>query len=147
MTSVETHILNWLPAPLENTYRRHSAIFRFIIIGGIATVVHYIMALCAHHIFGLSPLWSNFIAFCTAFNVTYIGNYFWVFEANTDHKTSFAKSLTVSLSGLLLSQIIIWVLTETLGAAFHITLIIAVMFVPMVTFTLNRLWVFKSNRT
>jgi len=140
----ENYILERLPVPIGHIYRRHSAIFRFIIIGGLATIVHYVTALGGYHLFGLSPLWANFMAFCVAFNVTYIGNYFWVFEADTDHKKSLVKSLVVSLTGLALSQFIVWVLTEKAGAPFHITLIAAVMLVPMVTFSLNRFWVFRS---
>jgi putative flippase GtrA len=143
MTAVETYILRWLPRGFEQIYRHHSDVFRFIIIGGLATVAHYIIALSVHHILGAPPLWANFIAFCGAFNVTYIGNYFWVFGANTAHKKSLPKSLIVSVTGLCLSQFIVWGLTEKLGAPFHLTLIIAVMFVPLVTFTLNRFWVFE----
>ncbi len=144
MTRVENHILRILPDFAQKIYRRHMDIFRFIIIGGLATIIHYIAALFTHHIFGFTPLWANFIAFCIAFNATYIGNYFWVFQAATDHKTSFMKSAVVSLTGLALSQVIVWILTEKGGLSFHITLIIAVMLVPMVTFSLNRFWVFKA---
>jgi len=144
MTSVETFILRWLPSSVAQVYRNHFDVFRFIIIGGLATVVHYIIALCAHHMFGAPPLWANFIAFCGAFNVTYIGNYFWVFDADTQHRKSLPKSLAVSITGLLLSQFIVWVLTEKMGVVFHVTLLAAVMLVPLVTFTLNRFWVFEK---
>lgn len=145
MVNLEAHILRWLPRPIARLYHAQRDIIRFIIIGGLATIVHYISALIAHHILGLSPLWANFIAFCTAFNVTYIGNYFWVFEADTDHRSSLPKSLTVSLTGLLISQTIVWTLTEKLSAPFHLTLIAAVTLVPLVTFTLNRFWVFGKT--
>ena len=144
MPSVETYILNLLPQALGQFYNRYTDICRFIIIGGVATVIHYLTALLMYHGFGLSPLWSNFLAFCVAFNATYLGNYFWAFEADVQHRKSLPKSLTVSLTGLALSQFIVWGLTEYLSFAFHITLICAVMLVPMVTFSLNRFWVFKT---
>lgn len=145
MTSVETYILNLIPQPLGAFYHRYTDLCRFIIIGGTATIVHFVTALFAHHGFGLSPLWSNFIAFCVAFNATYFGNYFWAFEADTQHRDSLPKSLTVSIIGLILSQFIVWSLTEYLGFAFHITLICAVLLVPLVTFSLNKFWVFKKK--
>lgn len=145
MARLEAYILSWLPQFLEQPYLKHRDIFRFIIIGGLATVVHYTTALATHHVLGLSPLWANFIAFCTAFNVTYIGNYFWVFDADTQHKSALPKSLTVSLTGLLFSQVIVWTLTEKFGAPFHLTLIAAVMLVPVLTFSLNRFWVFGKT--
>jgi len=145
MVGFETYILRWLPQPVERIYIKHRDIFRFIIIGGLATVVHYVTALITHYVVGLSPLWANFIAFCAAFNVTYIGNYFWVFKADTKHKTALPKSLTVSLTGLSVGQIIIWALTEKLGTAFHLTLIAVIMLVPILTFTLNRFWVFEKT--
>lgn len=145
MPHLEEQILKFIPAPIEAFYRAYSDICRFIIIGGIATIVHYAVALTGYHVVGLSPLWANFMAFCAAFNVTYLGNYFWAFEADTDHKQSLPKSLAVSITGLLLSQLIVWSLTEKLGFPFHLTLIAAVMLVPMVTFSLNRFWVFRKK--
>jgi len=145
MTSLEVKILKWIPRPLGRLYENYTDVCRFIIVGGLATFVHYSVALLTHHLFGLSPLWANFLAFLIAFNVTYIGNYFWAFEADSDHKTSLPKSLAVSVTGLALSQIIVWGLTERLAFPFHLTLIFAVTLVPMVTFSLNRFWVFKEK--
>ena len=145
MTRLETHILGYMPSTLSQFYKRYTDICRFIIIGGTATVVHFTVALIGHHLFGLTPLWANFVAFSVAFNVTYFGNYFWAFEADTAHKRALPKSLMVSLIGFLLSQLIVWVLTNILSVPFHITLIAAVTLVPVVTFSLNKLWVFKGS--
>lgn len=144
MRHAESYLLKLSPKPLADFYVRYIDICRYIIIGGIATVVHFCTALIIHHVFGLSPLWSNFIAFCVAFNATYFGNYFWTFESDAKHSESLPKSLTVSLFGLSLSQVIVWSLTDYLDFPFHITLICAVILVPIVTFTLNRFWVFKK---
>ena len=145
MTSLEVKILKWIPRPLGRLYEDYTDVCRFIIVGGLATFVHYIVALTVYGGFNVPPLWANFIAFIIAFNVTYFGHYFWVFESDNAHRSSLPKSLTVSLIGLALSQIIVWGLTERLAFPFHLTLIIAVTLVPMVTFSLNRLWVFKEK--
>lgn len=146
MTLLEVQILKWAPQPLRRFYETYVDICRFIIIGGLATLVHYVAALTAYGVFNVPPLWANFIAFIIAFNVTYLGHYFWVFKSENSHRSSLPKSLSVSLTGLMLSQLIVWGLTEKLDFPFHFTLIAAVTLVPIVTFSLNRFWVFKAER-
>ena len=145
MTQAELKILSLMPRLLSDFYAARIDLCRFIMVGGLATVVHFIAALSLHHGLEISPLWSNFMAFCTAFSVTYVGNYFWAFESSANHITSSLKSLIVSLTGLCVSQFIVWALTEIARAPFYLTLFVAIMIVPIITFSLNRYWVFKKT--
>lgn len=144
MTRAELKILSRMPPLLSAFYTARLDLCRFIIVGGVATIVHFIAALTLHHAIGFSPLWSNFIAFCTAFSVTYLGNYFWAFESRANHISASLKSLCVSITGLCVSQFIVWSLTEIVQLPFHLTLFAAIMIVPFITFSLNRYWVFKQ---
>ena len=144
MTQAELKILSHMPQLLSEFYRARLAVCRFIIVGGLATVVHFIAALSLYHGVGLTPLWSNFSAFFIAFSVTYLGNYFWAFESSTDHVAASIKSLMVSLTGLCVSPSIVWTLTEKAQLPFYLTLVVAIMLVPFITFSLNRYWVFKQ---
>lgn len=144
MTQAELKILSLMPRLLSDFYTARIDMCRFIIVGGLATIVHFTAALSLHHGLGLSPLWSNFMAFCIAFSVTYVGNYFWAFESSANHITSSLKSLVVSLIGLCVSQLIVWALTEIAHVPFYLTLFVAIMIVPFITFSLNRYWVFKK---
>lgn len=143
MTKAELKLLELAPRALRGFYTSYLDICRFIIVGGIATCVHFSLALSLHHFAGLTPLWANFFAFCTAFIVTYLGNYFWAFESSTDHISASLKSLSVSVTGLCLSQLIVWGLTEKAGCPFYLTLFASLLIVPIVTFSLNRYWVFR----
>jgi len=116
-----------MPRLLSDFYTARIDICRFIIVGGLATIVHFTAALSLHPGLGLSPLWSNFMAFCTAFSVTYVGNYFWAFESSANHITSSLKSLVVSLIGLCVSQLIVWAFTEIAHVPFYLTLFVAIM--------------------
>lgn len=145
MTQAELKFLNLMPLRLRAVYEAHLDICRFIIVGGAATLVHFTAALAVHHIFHASPLWSNFLAFCMAFIVTYLGNYFWAFESRAGHVGAGLKSLCVSLTGLGISQFIVWGLADQAGLPFYLSLCAALMIVPIVTFSLNRYWVFRRE--
>ena len=145
MTQAELKVLEMTPRPLREFYESHLDICRFIIVGGLATAVHFVTALSLHHFIALAPLWANFAAFCVAFCVTYIGNYFWSFESSANHLSASLKSLAVSVTGLCVSQLIVWVLTEKAQCPFYLTLFAALLIVPFITFSLNRYWVFKKT--
>ncbi len=120
-------------------------ISRFGIIGVSATIVHYAVALLMNEFFGLPPLWSNLIAFLSAWPVSYFGNYFWTFGATGSHRESFVRFGVAAICGLLLSQFIVWVVAENMGFALRYALIPALLLVPVFSFAMSRFWVFASS--
>jgi putative flippase GtrA len=47
---------------------------RFAVVGGLATLAHVATAVILVEGPGLQPLWANFLAFCAAVLVSYLGN-------------------------------------------------------------------------
>ena len=121
-------------------------VFRFGVVGICATLVHMTMALLMNENFGVSPLWANLGAFLTAWPVSYIGNYFWTFGTTTSHGKSFFRFAFAAISGLMLSQIIVWGVADMMGYSLRVALVPALIMVPMFSFTISRFWVFPAQQ-
>lgn len=120
-------------------------VFRFGVVGVSATIVHFVVALVMNEQFGVSPLWSNLIAFACAWPVSYLGNYFWTFDTDSNHGKSILRFAIAAICGLLLSQLIVWVVAEYMGYSLRIALIPALMLVPVFSFVMSRYWVFPAD--
>ncbi len=120
---------------------------RFAITGGAATIAHVVAGLALHHFAGLSPLWANFFAFLTAWIVSYLGNWFWTFEARTTHRYSAPRFLIVALGSFALNQAIVWFTTGILDWPFWLALVPVVIIVPLAGFLASRYWAYNDRRS
>lgn len=119
---------------------------KFGIIGVVATLTHLCVALVLNEIFGIVALWSNFTAFLAAWPVSYLGNRGWTFNTNLAHQHSIPRFGVASLSGLLLSQLIVWFVADVMGYGLRLALVPALVIVPAFSFLANRYWVFPANQ-
>ncbi|QJD71083.1 GtrA family protein [Marinobacterium sp. LSUCC0821] len=115
--------------------------------GLIATGVHALV----YGILGwyMEPMLANLIAFLIAFFFSYSGHFFWTFRIQTQgekiHKAfnyQF-RFLVVALSGLLLNSFAVWVVTGVLQVDYLFAVVPMIFVVPLLTFVLARLWVFR----
>jgi len=128
----------WLSEPVVQ-------IFRFGTIGVAATLTHLISALVLNEILGVSVIWSNFTAFLIAWPVSYMGNFFWTFETGANHQKSMPRFGITSLTGLFVSQLIVWFVTGVMGQSLRIALVPALIIVPALSFIMSRYWVFLDE--
>jgi putative flippase GtrA len=119
----------------------------FIVVGVASTITHYAVAMAIFYglEMGWGALWTNFVAFCVAFMVTYFGNALFVFPETRLGPRSFFRFLAVSLLSLSLNQGIIYVLVEIQKMPYWQALIIALMIVPMVSFLTLKFWGVKTR--
>lgn len=122
-------------------------ILRFGVIGIAATLVHYSTALVLNEGMEISPFWSNFSAFLTAWPVSYFGNFFWTFETGTKHHKSMPRFGITAVSGLFLSQLIVWIGTGVMAYSLRWALVPALIIVPGMSFIVSRYWVFPENKS
>lgn len=120
-------------------------LFRFGLIGVVSTLVHVAVALIVHYLFGVSQLWSNAIAFATAWSVSYAGNWLWTFEATTTHAHSAPRYMVVAGCGFALNQLIVLITSEWWGWPMWLALVPVVMIVPLVGFFASRYWAYKQS--
>ena len=118
-------------------------IFKFGVVGIVATLVHVLTALYMHDIIGYSPLRSNFIAFLIASSPSYLGNWLWTFEQNGTAAHTFPRFLALSGSCFCLSQALVYTTVELLGFPMWLGMLPVVTIVPAVSYWLSRTKIFR----
>ncbi|MDH3473017.1 MAG: GtrA family protein [Rhodospirillales bacterium] len=116
---------------------------RFAVVGGTATLSHLAVAVVLVEGPGLAPVLANFLAFCAAVLVSYLGNHSWTFGARGEHLLHFPRFAAIAVTGLALNQAIVYTMVEVVGADYRLALVVVVLVVPALSFALNRGWVFS----
>jgi putative flippase GtrA len=119
---------------------------RFVVTGAVATFVHVFIALLLNEGFGIASFWANFVAFLSTWPVSYAGNFFWTFETTAAHHKSMPRFGITSLTGLFVSQVIVWFVVEVMGQSLRVALVPALIIVPVLSFMMSRYWAFPSPR-
>ena len=120
-------------------------LLRFLVSGGIVTALGVgVYALVA---LGLRwhPQLGNFLAYVTAMATGYLLHSRWSFRdhGGTRGGGTLARFVTVSLVSLGLNSFWVWLLTEPFRLSPAWPIVPMLFVTPLVTFTLNRQWVFR----
>lgn len=91
-------------------------ILKFGIVGGIATVIDLLTYYLFYNFLKINPLISNVIAFSVSVTYNYIASVKWVFNITKDKskKQMFIEFIILSIIGMLLTELIIFVGTDKL---------------------------------
>lgn len=120
---------------------------RFLVAGGIATVIYTAVYLpLALWVFGRAhAVYAVPFAFAAAVSTGFFLHSAWSFKGHgrRDVPGQRAKFVTVQGLGLGIHALITWIVTDRLGQPAWVPLIPGLMLVPIVTFVLNRQWVFR----
>lgn len=112
-------------------------------VGILATLTHYFSAVVAVEVFGWGVMISNVFAYCIAVSVSFFGHSMLTFRsAMSGHR--FIKFVTVSLSALVVSQGLLWLLTSIAISEYRINMLAVVSVVPAYSYLLNKFWVYKK---
>ncbi|MFJ5539666.1 GtrA family protein [Halomonas sp. ATBC28] len=116
-------------------------LFRFLIVGGAATVTHMLVAaLLFAYVHNPSPYSINVVAFLVAFLVSFYGHRHITFQT----RGSMRRFLLVAVGGFLVNNAI---LTGCLALGIDglVAVIIATACVPVLTYLASSLWAFKTE--
>lgn len=120
---------------------RQGAVFGAV--GVAATLTHVLIALALEGLAGLEALLANLIGYICGIGVSYFGHARLTFGAPSRNAAQFARFLAVTLFGLGLNQLIVWVCVHQLHLPFWMALAAVVLLVPGPTFLLAKLWAFR----
>lgn len=115
----------------------------FGLVGVSATLVHYFVALLSHEYLGINLYVANLAGYCTAVLISYFGHGRLTFKRNL-HWPVFLRFILVSLATLLFSEGILWGLETHTTLHHSVSLAIVVSTIPILTFILSKLWVFRA---
>jgi putative flippase GtrA len=122
-------------------------LFRFGMVGGLATVVNSALFLIFVDIFKVVPLLSNLLAFLCAFLVSYFGHSWWTFGHRKHSSEKLARFLMTSLLGLAINSCFIWILMHQLHQSAYVAIIPMIFMTPLLIFCINKSWVFKAQHS
>lgn len=117
-------------------------IFKFLIVGGTATVIDFIVLFILKEFIGLNEIVANTISFTVSVIYNYIASVKWVFDVDKDKNKSkqFITFITFSIIGLLLNNLILWICIDKLSIYYLIGKVIATGLVMVFNFITRKMF-------
>ena len=111
-------------------------IFNFGIVGAISTLIDFVFLYLFKEIFNFPIILSNTLSFTISVLYNYWASLTLVFNVNKekDKKKNFILFIIFSLIGLLISNLIIWLITDILKIYYMISKVIATIIVMIFNF-------------
>lgn len=121
-------------------------IVRFALVGVIATCAHYLVAISAVQF--VNVYGANLAGYLAAVAISYFGHQRYSFQISAreiSHRSQFPRFILASLGGLALSYLVLAIMEDGVGAPHWLSLAAAVCLVPVYTFVINKLLVFRAT--
>lgn len=117
-------------------------IFKFVIVGGIATIIDFIVLFILKEFIGLNEIVANTISFTVSVIYNYIASVKWVFDVdeNKNKSTQFIIFITFSIIGLLINNLILWICIDKFSLYYLIGKVIATGIVMVFNFITRKLF-------
>ena len=98
----------------DNQIKLLVQIFKFVIVGGIATLIDWIIYFICYHFIGIEPLIANIISFTISVIYNFWASIKYVFDVKGNNKRNFIIFVVFALIGLGINEIIIFLLHNKL---------------------------------
>lgn len=117
-------------------------IFKFVIVGGIATLIDWSIYYVLFNIFKVNPLIANIGSFTISVIYNFIASVKWVFEVNENKSKSrlFTEFIVFSLIGLFITELLIYVGINYLKMDAMIIKIVATIIVMVFNFITRKIF-------
>lgn len=123
-------------------------ILRFGVVGLAATAIHYAILRLAVDTLEIPPSLANGSAFLCAVCVTYLGQSLWVFRRHSQHGAAQMLRFIVSLGFGFFANVAIMALSvHALGLEYQNGFLLSLFLVPVLSFVINRFWVFNTSQS
>lgn len=115
----------------------------FGLVGIAATVTHYLIALGSHEGMGFSLYVANLAGYVCAVGVSYFGHGLLTFRVRLTPGV-LGRFIVVSITTFLASEVILAGLQTGLKLPHRVSLAVVVLTIPLISFLLNKLWVYRN---
>ncbi|MBR1386545.1 MAG: GtrA family protein [Bacilli bacterium] len=142
-------ILKKLNIKLSNDkYNLLVQIFKFFIVGVIATIIDFIIYYICYNKFEIDPLIANIISFSISVIYNYIASVKWVFatDKNKNKKVLFIEFISLSILGLLLTESLLFIFINLLSFNKMISKIIATIITMVFNFVTRKIFIENKNK-
>ncbi len=115
----------------------------FLLVGALAALVHYLVAVVLEGVYDIQPAWSNLLGFCFAFPVSYVGHRTFSFPDQTkSHRHAFPRFLLVAILGFFANQSLLLLGLHFTLLPFWLVLAVVMLLVAVSTYLLSKYWAF-----
>ncbi len=117
-------------------------IFKFLIVGGTATIIDWIIYYLLYNYINLSPLIANILSFSISVVYNYYISIKWVFNVNNEKnkRNVFIGFIVLSIIGLLITELLLWIFINILGINIMLSKIISTIIVMIFNFITRKIF-------
>ena len=115
---------------------------RFVVVGVIATGVHYLVLIAAVELGGWSAVWGSGLGFGTGAIVNYLLNRRFTFRSEVPHGTAVSRFMVVMGGALVLNQLLMHLFTQVAGLPYLVAQVLTTGVTLFWNFIGNSLWSF-----
>lgn len=120
-------------------------VVRFGLTGVGATLVHITVVWLLITQGELPPMLANFLAFCSAFVVSFCGNYFWTFSTAKDPWRALRRFFLIAVFGFLLNSALLLLIISNGWLKPEFAAVASAALVPVLSYLASRFWGFKES--
>ena len=120
-------------------------VIRYGFVGVAATVAHVCMVVSLVEAVGVRFFYANLAGYVTGFVVSYVGHLTWTFGQRGGHQQKLPRFLLAWISLVCLGQLTAYVMVDVLGLPYLAALTVIVTLIPLLGFTVGKIWVFKDH--
>lgn len=115
-------------------------IVKFSIVGGIATIIDFTCLYIFKEFLNLNIILANTLSFIISVTYNYIASITWVFDVNKNRNKNvqFILFIVFSIVGLIINNIILYILTDKLSIYYLISKVIATIIVMIFNFVTRK---------
>ena len=115
-------------------------IIRFSIVGGIATIIDFVYLYIFKEFLNFNVILANTLSFIISVTYNYIASITWVFDVNKNKNKNiqFIIFIIFSVVGLIINNVILYILTDKLNIYYLISKVIATLIVMVFNFVTRK---------
>jgi putative flippase GtrA len=134
-----------MPGRFEHYAEEFWRLVRYGFVGLLGFVVYVVVNYIAIELLGSSAVLGALVAQAATLPLAYLGHANYSFRVQPNHTLFFWRFSVINALLFAANAGITWLLTGVLALSYKIAVAVAVIAIPMMSYLLNRLWVFKSG--
>lgn len=119
-------------------------LLRFVVVGGVATAIHYLILITLVQAQLAEPVLATSIGFSISALVNYFLNKQFTFASTRAHSSAFPRFAAVAFLGLGFNAMLMWIFVDLIALHYLVGQVAATVGTLSITFLGNHLWTFRT---